>query len=525
MPEPKPNLDPSVPCAQDAEHALLGCLLIGGRNGVIELISPIVQAEDFFFEVNQQAFTAIVAAKGDYTVAAEALKVQWQGDKTFPDPFVRLLEMIGQAETNVTRAEEYAHLIHRYATARLIIRAAGEMAQLGYKVPEEMEMMAAVERIAATIRREVQPAEDLHLSGPDAVCKLMERMDEVEGLMKHGRGMPDTPWHALNEALSPFGSGQLITVAGPTGCGKTIFVEGLAEHNAQRGHTVLFYHLELSPEEMAKRSVMRLSKEPLERHGLDVGVTDRSFLAAVGQTVSEWPGKVIYVHCPGWTAEQITSDWRAQSARRRVGLVVIDYLHKISYSDVKGRSDEMHLATIVEAIKTTAEVTGIPCVLGCQVTKSDRISRSGQKITLPDCRGTGQTAEKSNVVFGLWNGPQAEGTWQDGNCVVQVYVLKNTTGPLSTVNLVWIPARLAFRDVKATADEYVPSPPPPVPWYNEDNGQEAAESQPVVPPPKSTSVWATQMAVAAGLDDAAQGDGPGASLSPDDEGIIRPRVL
>jgi replicative DNA helicase len=192
----------------------------------------------------------------------------------------------------------------------------------------------------------------------------------------------------------------------------------------------------------------------------------------VGEQMQGWPGKITYVHCPGWTATQISADWRAFITRHRVDIVIIDYLHKVYFDVVKGRSDEMHLASIVETFKTTAEQTGIPIMLGCQINREEIKSKHEQKITLNHLRGSGQVAEKSNVVLGIWNEPLMTGSWKDGNNVVSVYVLKNTPGQLGTAHLVWIPSRLKFRDVH----ESVPpmNQPVVVPWYSNGNGDDVS---------------------------------------------------
>jgi replicative DNA helicase len=133
-----------VPHNLDAERSLLGAMLTS--RDAVYAASEIVQAEHFYLPKHQHVFDAIRATTADGAIpepvtVAEALE---RAD---------VLEMVGGIETlfelqrdtpSIGNAARYARIIEEHAVLRRLISVAGDVAEIGYSLPEDVP--AAVDR-------------------------------------------------------------------------------------------------------------------------------------------------------------------------------------------------------------------------------------------------------------------------------------------------------------------------------------------------------------------------------------------
>jgi len=80
-------------------------------------------------------------------------------------------------------------------------------------------------------------------------------LDEALSLMARRRDYRDgflTPWKSLNERMSSVYPGQLVVVSSDPKIGKTTLCLNVAYFTAKKGYPVLFYCLEMGPEELAE---------------------------------------------------------------------------------------------------------------------------------------------------------------------------------------------------------------------------------------------------------------------------------
>ena len=438
--------DPLPPRNEEAEEALLGSLLIDPD--AIVMVRGLINQTDFYREKNGMIYAALMVIVGaggriDYVSVVDALERANHLDDVGRDYLARLISCVPTA----VHAEHYAKIVKRHAVVRNVIKGCAEITGLAYQSQGGAEEVVANADAIWQKARSGLVVPDI-VDGVDGVHRLVEYQEKLDGMRRLGKLYPDSPWDDMNDMLPSLQPGNLVLIGAAAGHGKTSLMECIAEHNAQRGHEVLFFHLELSTEEMMQRQAARYGVNNTLPN-LRRGIVDFDELAAVGATVESWTGKVRYVHAPGWGVGRICAYIAREVMLRRCSLVIVDYLHKIAQDErVNGRSDEMALANIVEQIKTTAETTGVPVILAGQVNReyAGRSSGSGRKLQASDFRGTGQALEKSNAALLLWNENVA-----DPNCnhtMVNVYVVKNTFGLLGDFQLRWVKERLKFENAK-----------------------------------------------------------------------------
>lgn len=374
-----------IPSSPESEEALLGSLLID-RDAQV-LITGKLTSEDFYLEKNGMIFTAIQELNHNHTPADFVTlcdKMEREGTLDGVGGREYLTSLLN-AVPSAVHIEYYADIIRKCATKRKMIAVAGEIAGLGYNDEDDVEKsLADAEAKWQQVRNHARTEHDI-VKNTDAIGTFMERQDEIEKLYRNSGYLCDTPWRSVNNMVYGFQPGNLIIVAAPSGHGKSICGENIAEHNAKRGKKVLYFHLELTTEQMIARQVCRFSDITIGE--ILKGSADRDQLARVGETVGSWPGAIRYVHCPGWKPERIAAVIRREAAMGLCDLVIIDYLQKVYLPFEKGRTDEMALGLAVETLKNVAEVAMVPVILMSQVNREHLGRTKGPKLTVDDLRG------------------------------------------------------------------------------------------------------------------------------------------
>ncbi len=290
---------------------------------------------------------------------------------------------------------DLAETILSNSTRRQILVASGKAAQVALTgdAGTAVEEAQAILREAQGRRRN----DSSILYHKDTQNFVYEQVDALHRQAQAGTlRAPDTPWGEVNRMIGSFRAGHLFVLAGYPSHGKSTIMEQIAEHNARNGFQVAFFHLEHGPRWMLFKRVMRMTGAHV--YELERGMHMEQALDAE-QRVQEWMGGVNYVHCPGWTADQIAQTMTEMRDEGLCDIGIFDYLQKLKLSD-KGWNQASLIGEAVETIKSTLERLGIPGVLGSQLNRAGR--NTGSRPRLQHLRGSGQIEEFANYVLFLW---------------------------------------------------------------------------------------------------------------------------
>ena len=246
-----------------------------------------------------------------------------------------------------------------------------------------------------------------------------------------------------------------VVVARP-GVGKTIYLEGVAEHNARRGHTVALYHLELSHSLMLNRRMARYS-------GIPIGRLRRGYqgpeLAHALDEIRPWHHRITYIHCAGWSAERIAADMVRLRAKGECDVAVIDYLQKLRWPEHKGANVAAIMGIMAETLKNVAENLGISVITAAQVNRSWK-GNADKRPHIEDLRSSGEVHEKCNQAVVLHRQQEREDRRGGGSTeTIEVAVEKNTTGDVGRLELYHQLGRFRFVGVaRQTERQREPEP-------------------------------------------------------------------
>ncbi len=227
----------------EAEESLLGAMLLS-KDAIVAASELGVSANDFYKPVHAHVFDAITSlySAGEpadpVTVAEELRRAGLLGDMGGSGLLVTL-----QVRTPATSsAARYARIVTEHALLRRLIAVAGEIAEMGYRVPDDVA--ETVDRAEAMVFDVAQhrvsdsmaPIRDLLDHSLTRLEMLYEKGDSITGI--------PTGYHGLDELMSGLQPSSLVIVGARPATGKCLTGDTLLTDPRTGGRIALaeLYH-------------------------------------------------------------------------------------------------------------------------------------------------------------------------------------------------------------------------------------------------------------------------------------------
>jgi replicative DNA helicase len=416
-----------------AEQSLLGAMLLS-RDAIaaaVEACGP----DDFYKPAHGHTFEAIASlyARGEpadpITVADELARAS-------------LLEAVGgsaallslQADSPATaNAGRYARIIEEHALLRRLIGVAGEIAELGYSLPddvasvvdraESMVFEIAERRVTDSLR----PLKDL----------LEDSLDRLESLFDQGDSITGVPtgYTDLDERLSGLQKSALVIVGARPAMGKTAFALGIAAHAAMEAQVpVLLFSLEMSHSEITQR--LLVSEAKVDSSRIRNGKLVESDWPKISQAIGRLGEAPLFVDDnPNLTVMEIRAKARRLKARHGLGLIIIDYLQLMSGRH-NSESRQVEISEISRGLKILARELQIPVVALSQLSRQLE-SRADKRPMLSDLRESGSIEQDADVVLFLYRDEVYNPDSADRG-TAEIIVSKHRNGPTGYTKLAFL---------------------------------------------------------------------------------------
>ena len=251
----------------------------------------------------------------------------------------------------------------------------------------EIDQHQAIKVLAEKLHRDPEPDVDEYILALDEV-----RTEKLEDVITASQAVDLMMEHRENPAaIHPTGlitldgylngglqDGQVCVVGGRPGSGKTILMVQMALNAMRNGDAVLLVSLEMVAHEIMER---------------------------VGKTVSVEKMRTLPLYIIDSTSnlQTIMAHARVTHKRRKIGLIVIDYLQLLEHSG-KARSREEFVAGASRAIKRLAQDLRVPIIIGSQLNRAT----SGVP-TLANLRESGAIEQDANIVVLIGEPEDPEG--------------------------------------------------------------------------------------------------------------------
>lgn len=412
------------PHSIEAEQALLGAAFV--EPACLNEVGLIVKSPDMFFrETHRHVWRAIneMAASGqgyDWVSAVDAVErlgvLEQCGGR---DTLYGYLREVSSALPSAFGAESYAQTVRDKWLLRKIIQAAAEMQGAALNPtngPADIlgEARARIDEIAdGCISNEPVPIE--------AAVAEASAEARAGGIVGQTAGI-----RSLDAITSGFRGGQLITVGGRPGEGKSALMTQMADHHQASGSNVLFVSLEMSHREISERLVsMRAGIDSRRYRHWTLSVSEQAAAIAAENSLR---GHLWIDDTFSMTVEDIAMKTRRLHARHKLNMLIVDYIQLVRTNSRLERHLQIGEAT--RRLKSLARELDIPVVVGAQLNRDS--TKEKRRPTLADLRESGSIEQDSDHVL-LLHWP-ADG--DIGNVArVEVAVAKNRGGPTGTVLL------------------------------------------------------------------------------------------
>ena len=428
------------PHDDEAEQAVLGSMLTD-KEAVVGAIE-VLKSRDFYRNDNSIIYDAILNIYGkgepvDIITLKDELTSMGKLDSVGG---LEYLASLPDKVPTTANADKYVKIVEEKSLLRELIKTANELVQIGYSQNEEIEtiMDSAEKKIFDIMQRKSQKGYE---SIKDILVDSFTELQELYNKKQHITGVA-TGFIDLDNKTAGFHKSDLILIAARPAMGKTAFALNIATNAAINSNTpVAVFSLEMSKEQCANRilcSQAMVDSSKVQKG--DISDDEWTKLAMASGELSESAG--IYIDdSSGITVAEIRAKCRKLKIEKDIGLVVIDYLQLISGSG-KSNSREQEIAEISRSLKILAKEINVPVVALSQLSRAPE-GRTDHRPMLQDLRESGSIEQDADMVMFIYRddyyNPQAEQT-----NIAEIIIAKNRSGPVGTVNLLWMPSYTKF---------------------------------------------------------------------------------
>ncbi len=453
-----------LPHNLEAEHMLLGAIMFD--NAAFERLPDGLRSSHFHEPFHQRLFDAIASSIAAGTLAEPTILMdRFKGDPAFNEfGGLRYLADLVDKAPPAFAARDYGRTIIDLATRRDLIRVAGE--------------------IATTAPNPEKPAKELLEDAEGALFALAETGEQSKGVILFRdalRGAVNmveaafrrdgalaglaTGLNDLDQKLGGLHPSDLLILAGRPSMGKTALATNIGFHVAKHyqavpdpdapggmrraaGGRVLFYSLEMSPEQLAMRVLADCAGVSSDR--MRKGHISREEFGRIKETehlLAEIP--LLTEATGGISIGKLAAIARRQHRKAPLDLIIVDYLQLATVSgNGKGRVQEV--SEITGGLKALAKELNVPVLALSQLSRQVE-SRDDKRPQLSDLRESGSIEQDADAVmfvyresYYLGRAEPKEGTeehlkWQAEMAIkeheAEVIIGKQRHGPIGTVKL------------------------------------------------------------------------------------------
>src|SRR6187455_2882836 len=435
---------PVPPQNLDAEESVLGAMMLSP--GAIGAVSEILDAGDFYRESHAKIYRAGLSlyARGepvDAITLVDALEERSELEDAGGRIRIHELAALVPAAAN---AAHYARIVREMATLRGLIRAGGEIAQLGWERPgETTDLVDRAEQVVFDLSQSRVSSEFSHIEE-----LLKESFERITALYEAGADVTGVPsgFRDLDRITSGFQEGNLIIVAARPSMGKSALGLCMAANlGVRKGVPVALFTLEMSKSEVTQR--LMCSEAKVESQRLRTGklaADDWPRLTAACDKLAKAP---IYVDDTGSvTMMEVRSKTRRLKSRQPdLGLVIVDYLQLMT-SGTNPENRVQEVSQISRQLKVLARDLDVPIIALSQLSRAVE-QRHDKRPILSDLRESGSLEQDADLVAFVYRDEYYNGEESDQQGLAEVIVAKHRNGPTDMVKLSFLKRYAKFADL------------------------------------------------------------------------------
>jgi replicative DNA helicase len=424
----------------DAEKSLLGAVLIDEET--LADISEHVTSKDFYDKRHATIYGGMMRLferhkPVDLLTLTEELKKKDELEVIGGSAY--LTELTNYVPT-AAHAEAYAELVAQKAVRRRLIKASGEISELGYD--EDTTTQELLERAEAELFSVSDQSlkQDL-VSIESILTESFDRMEELHRNKGALRGVR-TGYRDLDNMTAGLQRSDLIILAARPAMGKTTLVTNLAYNVATVAkQPVLFFSLEMSKEQLVDR--MLADASGVDAWNIRTGNLSDDDFSKLSEAMGEMAEAPIYIDdTPGLSVLEMRTKARRAAHEAPLGLIIVDYLQLMQGSGKSDGNRVQEVSEISRGLKLIAREMNVPVIALSQLSRSVE-NRSPQIPQLADLRESGSIEQDADIVMFIYREAYYNPETEREN-ITDLIIAKHRNGPVGRVELYFHPERLRF---------------------------------------------------------------------------------
>lgn len=425
----------------DAEKSLLGAVLIDEE--VLADVSENVKVIDFYDKNHATIFGAMIRLfekhkPVDLLTLTDELKRKDEIDMVGGSAY--LTELTNYVPT-AAHAATYAEMVAQKAVRRRLIRASGDISELGYDEStstQELLEQAEAELFSVSdqsLKQDLVSIEHILMDSFDRIEELHKNKGEIRGVR--------TGYRDLDNMTAGLQRSDLIILAARPAMGKTTLVTNLAYNVATiEKKPVLFFSLEMSKEQLVDR--MLADAANVDSWSIRTGkLTDEDFMK-LSEASGELAEAPIFIDdTPGLSVLEMRTKARRKNHEEPLGLIIVDYLQLMQASAAVAGNRVQEVSEISRGLKLIARELNVPVIALSQLSRSVE-SRTPPIPQLSDLRESGSIEQDADIVSFIYRPAYYEPDNPEVQNITDLIIAKHRNGPVGKVQLYFHPERLRF---------------------------------------------------------------------------------
>jgi replicative DNA helicase len=434
--------DRSPPHSAEAEEHVIACCLLDGNDTIARCLEARLTAESFYFPANRLLFEIIIELyqKGAAVMLetlAEELKTRRQLEAV--GGFAYLMQVTGKIPTTA-HAGYFIEKVREKHLLRELIKAATGAVEQAYGFTgglEEFVDKIEQDLFKVTQDRVSDSAQEIKESVKEAntvIAKLLMKKGELTGVTS---GFKD-----LDAMTFGFQRQEMIVIAARPSMGKTSFALNIAEAAALpksgKGEPVatLIFSMEMSSSQLALRMLCSRSRVNMKLLRDGLVSRDGHEVNALGQAAEEFKKAPILIDdSSNLTIMEMRAKARRIYARRKLGMIIVDYLQLASGTD-SSAPREQQVAEVSRGLKAMAKELDLPVLVLSQLNRSSE--KENRTPRLSDLRESGSIEQDADVVLMLSRPKDADEKFQTAAGAADLIVAKQRNGPVGDLKLTFL---------------------------------------------------------------------------------------
>lgn len=433
----------------DAEKSLLGAVLID--EDTLANVSELVKPKDFYDKNHEMIYDGMLRLYEkhkpvDMLTLTDELKrkdhLSLVGGSAY------LSELTNYVPT-AAHAEAYADLVSQKAVRRRLIKASGDISEMGYDEDSDVqELLSKAESELfnvsdQSLKQELTSIESVLTDSFDRMEELHQNKGAIRGIR--------TGYRDLDNMTAGLQRSDLIILAARPAMGKTTLVTNLAYNVATiEQKAVLFFSLEMSKEQLVDR--MLADAAGVDSWNIRTGNLSDDDFSKITDAMGEMAEAPIYIDDkPGLSVLEMRTKARRIAHEQELGLIVVDYLQLMQGSGRHDGNRVQEVSEISRGLKLVARELNVPVIALSQLSRSVE-NRQPPIPQLSDLRESGSIEQDADIVSFIYRPGYYEPDNPDVANITDLIIAKHRNGPVGKVSLYFHPERLRFMSLDKQHD-------------------------------------------------------------------------